>query len=117
MASRRHSSIRGKPAEKVRRHLPTRHAVGALERVMGRAKERCRVLDRSRRSRVSCGQSTYESVRVLGVDDCRLETKTSGPHPPFGSIHAAESDVLACQTRFHAVVYVLHVAKYEGRAR
>ena len=70
-------------------------------------------LDRSRGQNLSSRQSPYETRSVLGMAYWQSPTRTSGGDIFIRSVHQAQNDESPRQSRIHAILYLLHLAKYQ----
>src|ERR1700751_2676234 len=77
------------------------------------ASRRGALLDRPGSEDLSRRQSPHQTVSVLGMADPRGSEWPSRCDLPGRSLHAAEADEGARQTRLYAILHLLHVAYAE----
>ncbi len=85
----RHHSVRRESAEEIPGHLPVPLRRRSVARAVGGAEERGRLLDRTRRAHLPCGQSAHQAVRDVGMADRRSAARASGRTVPRRGVHAA----------------------------
>ena len=78
--------------------------------------KRCALLGRARSAHLSSGQSAHQTGRFLGIFDKRRPREVSRHDFSLRSVHQAEDDEGAGESRFQPELHVFHLAKFEARA-
>ncbi len=104
------------PPKKYQDIYPFNFETARSQELWAELKSVIRLLDRAGRSRLSSGQPSYQTVRVLGMGHRRGEEGASGNYFPLGGVHSTEGDVSVGETGIHAVVYLFCVEEHRLRA-